>query len=100
VVFFQPAGFELLISHPSWQEPILQLYHNDVAVSDSGVQAAADAILELSIPTASLAITTDDLVQFYVELIKDESSIERVPSEGAIETAVPSPDFELIMWQA
>ncbi|HEX7375667.1 MAG TPA: glycoside hydrolase family 57 protein, partial [Pirellulales bacterium] len=31
--FLEPAGFELLISHPNWQEPIWQLYHNDVAVS-------------------------------------------------------------------
>jgi len=26
--------------------------------------------------------------------------VERIPAEGAIETAVPSPDYELIMWQA
>jgi hypothetical protein len=33
-------------------------------------------------------------------LIKDKESVERIPHEGAIETAVPSPDYELIMWQA
>ena len=26
--------------------------------------------------------------------------IERVPLEGVIETTVPSPDYELMMWQA
>ena len=31
---------------------------------------------------------------------QDERSIERIPREGTIETAVPSPDFELMMWQA
>ena len=35
-----------------------------------------------------------------VELLKDKQSVERVPHEGAIETFVPSPDYELIMWQA
>jgi len=33
-------------------------------------------------------------------LFKEGKPVERVPAEGAIETAVPSPDYELIMWQA
>jgi len=100
IEFFQPAGFELLISHPNWQEPILQLYHDDVPVSDSEVQAAADVILEVAIPLRSLAVTTDDRLQFHVELVKNEQSIDRAPQEGAIELVVPSPEFELMMWQA
>ena len=100
IVFFQPQGFELLISHPNWQEPIVQLYHNDVPVSESGVLAAGDIILEAAIPLSSLAASTDDPVQFCVELIKQEQSIDRAPTEGAIETSVPSPEFELMMWQA
>ena len=100
IVFFQPQGFELLISHPNWQEPIAQLYHNDVQVSEAGVLAAGDVILEAAIPLSSLAAATDDPVQFCVELIKQEQSIDRAPTEGAIETSVPSPEFELMMWQA
>jgi alpha-amylase/alpha-mannosidase (GH57 family) len=100
ITFQQPSGFELLISHPNWQEPILQLYHDDVAVSESGVQAAADQILEVAIPFRSLAVSTDDPVHFSVELVQGEVSIERAPHEGAIETRVPSPEYELMMWQA
>jgi alpha-amylase/alpha-mannosidase (GH57 family) len=100
IVFYQPAGFELLISRPSWQQPIVQLYHDDVAVAESGAQAAADQILELSLPLASMALDTEDLVHFHVEVLIDEQSAERLPFEGAIETSVPSPEFELMMWQA
>lgn len=100
IAFFQPQGFELLISHPNWQEPIVQLYHDDVPVSESGVLAAGDAILEIAIPLSSLAAATDDPVQFYVELIRQEAAVDRAPTEGAIETTVPSAEFELIMWQA
>jgi hypothetical protein len=32
--------------------------------------------------------------------LRDGQSIERAPPEGAIELTVPSPDYELIMWQA
>ncbi|HVX13027.1 MAG TPA: glycoside hydrolase family 57 protein [Pirellulales bacterium] len=98
--FLEPAGFELLISHPNWQEPILQLYHNDVAVSESGVHAAADIILEVAIPFRSLALSTDDPVQFYVEFLKQDQSLDRVPQEGVIDMLVPSPEFENMMWQA
>ncbi len=64
VVFFEPAGFELLVSRPSWQDPILQLYHHDVAVSESGVTAAADQILEIGIPFRSLGASTEDPLAF------------------------------------
>ncbi len=100
VVFLQPEGFELLVSHPVRKEPELQLHHNGVAVAESGSKAAADLLFELAIPFRSLALSTDDPVQFCIELLCDEQSLERIPCEGAIETTVPSPDYELIMWQA
>jgi alpha-amylase/alpha-mannosidase (GH57 family) len=100
LVFLEPAGFELLISHPSWQQPIVQLYHQDVPVAESGVQAAGDAIVEVAVPFRALGIAKDDPLHFVVELVKQEQSIERIPTEGAIETTVPSPEFELMMWQA
>ncbi len=98
--FFQPEGFELLVSHPAKKEPIVQLYHNDIPVAESGAEAAADVIFETAIPFGSLAVSTDDPIHFCVELLRDSMSIERIPHEGAIETAVPSPDYEMIMWQA
>jgi hypothetical protein len=100
MAFFEPEGFELLIAHPGWQEPILQLYHRDVPVSQAGVAAATADILELAIPFRSLAAATDDPIHFCIELIQRDQAIERAPNEGAIETSVPSTDYELIMWQA
>ena len=77
----------------------MQLYRNDVPVTVSGVEAAADMILELAIPFRSLGVTVDAAVHFVVELLEAEQSIERLPHEGAIETIVPSADYELMMWQ-
>ena len=98
--FFQPEGFELLVSDPAQRNPTPELYHDDVPVAESGVEAAADWVLELAIPFRSLAVSTDDPLHFCMELIQGGQPIERVPNEGAIETFVPSPDYELIMWQA
>jgi len=63
-------------------------------------EAAADQLFEAAVTFRSLGRKTDEPVHFYVELLKDEQPVERLPYEGAIETIVPSPDYELIMWQA
>ncbi len=100
VKFFSPEGFVLLVKKPSQKKPSVQLMQNDAPVVDPGLEAAADLLLELAIPFRSLGLKTDERIQFYVELLSEEQSLERIPHEGAIETAVPSPDYELIMWQA
>ena len=100
VTFFRPQGFELSVHCPGQQDLSVELCHDGVPVAESGIEAASDLIFELGIPCRSLAVTTDDPVHFCVELLCDGQSIERVPPEGAIELTVPSPDYELIMWQA
>jgi alpha-amylase/alpha-mannosidase (GH57 family) len=100
LLFFQPERFELVVTNPAQKRPTARLYHDGVRAARPGVTAAADLIFELSIPWTSLGVTTDAPVHFCVELIQDEQLIERAPHEGAIETRVPSPDYELIMWQA
>jgi len=100
LVFFQPEGFELAVLRPAERSPAVEVYRNGAPVPPTGAQAAAELILEIAVPFASLAVTTNDPIQFYCELVADGRAIERIPAEGAIETAVPSPDYELIMWQA
>ncbi len=100
VLFYQPEGFVLTCARLGRKEPSARLVHNGVPVAAAGVKAAAESIFELSIPFRSLTVSTDDPVHFCVELIADDAAVERLPHEGVIETNVPSPDFELIMWQA
>jgi alpha-amylase/alpha-mannosidase (GH57 family) len=99
VAFFEPSGFELLIANPAAGKPICQLYQADAPVYDSRVEAAVDAIVEVAVPLDSLALATDDAVSFYVELLQGDQVLERVPREAAIETSVPSDEYELLMWQ-
>jgi hypothetical protein len=76
------------------------LFHNDVPVSAADVEAACDAALEIAIPWSDLGAATDAPIRYCAELVRCQQVIERIPAEGMIETSVPSPDFELIMWQA
>jgi hypothetical protein len=100
VVFLQPAGFELMVPKPADKRPAVQLFYNEIPVAESGAEAAADTLFELALPFRSLALATDDRIHFFIELQRGGQSIERIPHEGSIETTVPSPDYELIMWQA
>ena len=100
VFFFQPEGYELVVANSANKNPIAKLYRRDLPVAKSEVEAAADLIFELAIPFRSLDLKSEDPIHFCVDLLQEEQSVERLPQEGAIETTVPSPDFELIMWQA
>ncbi len=100
IVFAEPEGFELLVRSPASARPTAQLFHNDVPVSAADVEAACDTALEIAIPWRDLGAATDAPIRYCAELVRCQQVIERIPAEGMIETSVPSPDFELIMWQA
>ncbi|MGQ9576206.1 MAG: hypothetical protein ACUVUC_12890 [Thermoguttaceae bacterium] len=100
IVFFQPEGVQLVVWQPAQRAPRAVLFRHAAPVPDAGVEVAADWVFEAALPFRSLGVTTDEPIQFCAELIQDDQAVERIPSEGAIETRVPSPDYELIMWQA
>ena len=99
IQFLQPEGYELRLRQPAARRPEIELRRDGVVVKTTGLEAAADQLLEIGVPLGSLALRTDEPVQFCVELLRDGRSIERVPHEGAVETVVPSADYELMMWQ-
>lgn len=100
LVFASPAGYELRLKKITSRQPTVELYHKDKRVTHSEAAAAADAILELAVPFRALGGTTDDPLDFYLELLRKGKVVQRIPTEGLIETSVPSPDYEQIMWQA
>ena len=57
--------------------------------------------IELAVPFRGLGVTTDQPVQFWLRPARATSNPKNAsPTKGAIETVVPSPDYELMMWQA
>lgn len=100
IQFQEPAGYEIQIANPGRPaQKVSHLYHRE-PISHADVRVAVDLICELSVPFAALGLKSEDPVQMYLEVLDEGQSIDRVPREGAIELRVPSPDYELIMWQA
>ena len=100
VVFYEPEGYELQVTKPTGKKPGCTLLHGDVKVAQAHVQAAADLVFEATIPFRSLGVGKEGAIQFFIELHQKELVVERIPTEGAIETAAPGDDFELDNWQA
>jgi hypothetical protein len=100
IVFAEPAGFELLLDQPATAQPSIEWSYNARTLIAKGIEAAADEILEIAIPWRSLSVGPETPIEFFVELLENGQSIERDPPQGSIETLVPSPNFELMMWQA
>lgn len=100
IAFNEPAGFVLRIQAPGTATCQARLYHNDVPVADAAVQIAVEQILELTLRFADLEVEPDDPIQFYLEVVANGQSVDRAPREGTLDLAVPSADYEKIMWQA
>ena len=81
VTFFQPEGFQVIVSDPAQRSPRVELLDRGVAVAGPGIEAAGDAIFEMSIPFRTLGVATDNPIQFAVELLEDDQSIERTATE-------------------
>ncbi len=100
VHFYQPEDYQVMI-YPPWKgECPTEIVRKGKPRKRAKIAAAADRILELAVRLSDLNLNADDPLQFCVELLHDGQAIERLPHEGAIETTVPSPDYEMIMWQA
>ena len=98
--FLEPAATEIRLTGFRKRQVSGKLYRKGRAVAKAEVEAACDSILEVSVGFTDLRVGTDDPIQMHVEAIADEQSVDRAPHEGNLELSVPSPDFELMMWQA
>ena len=100
VRFLEPEGTEIRIAGFKNANPAAKLYRKRRVVAKARIELAVDHILELGIPFGNLKRKPADSIQMFVEAFKEGKSIDRAPRVGALELTVPSPDFEMIMWQA
>ena len=100
VGFVDPANWEIVVQNPSLARPTAYLNHGGLLSSNGNtVEVATAKILELAVPFGRLGLKSGEAIRFYVELLAGNASLDRAPREGIFELAVPTPDFERIMWQ-
>ncbi len=100
VGFVDPADWEIIVQNPSHARPTAYLNHGgELSSNGNTVEVASAKILELAVPFGRLGLKAGEAIRFYVELLGGDASLDRAPREGIFELAVPTPDFERIMWQ-
>ena len=62
-------------------------------------ESAVGQILELGASLTGLGVKPEDTLQFFVEVFSKGQSVDRTPRETTLTLTVPSPDFEMRMWQ-
>jgi alpha-amylase/alpha-mannosidase (GH57 family) len=98
--FAEPRGFEIRVTDPALATVAAELYRDREPVPGAKVEVSTGSIFELTVPFDDLLLNPDDPIHFCVEVFSQGQSVDRAPREGTIETLVPGPDYELIMWQA
>jgi alpha-amylase/alpha-mannosidase (GH57 family) len=103
--FVEPAGYEVRVTDLARSKPNVRFHARPQATSETGraeptghLEVGVDQILEVAIPFASLNISVDQPIQFFVELLQGGQSSDRAPREGTINLTCPSADFEQINW--
>ena len=99
LTFLQPAGVEAVVKGWKKGELKAKLTRDGKAVSRSKFRFAAGQIAEFAVPFAELGTGPGDPVHFCAELVQGKQSVERAPSEGAIELLTPGADYEATQWQ-
>ena len=99
IAFSQPAGAEIRLTSPARPDAMLSVSAGRRAVPSGGEAFAVDQIVEIRVPFKMLGAEPDDPLNFFIELLQEDSSTDRAPREGTINLTVPTADFEQIMWQ-
>lgn len=96
IAFYSPQPAALVMDGLHEAEQKITIVEGGVA--DGPPKAAYRHVIEISCPLASLGLSANQSVGFYVEWIRDNAVHERAPRVGGIEFTVPGPDFEDTAW--
>ncbi|MEK6621232.1 MAG: glycoside hydrolase family 57 protein [Planctomycetota bacterium] len=100
ITFVQPTEMQILTSNFSDKPLRFKIKNSNRGLSEKYFDSISlDKILELSCAFADLGLLPDVEAEFFVELVRDEEIIQRVPLRTVFCFSVPSKDFEGIMWQ-
>lgn len=59
---------------------------------------AMDLIFEIEIPLEMIEVKQEQEVCFFIEILKNNHSIDRAPSIGFVKINIPHPEFDKLMW--
>jgi alpha-amylase/alpha-mannosidase (GH57 family) len=99
ITFIKPAQFKVAVTvKPVLKADLLQKSSGEWVKTRTLSDVAVQDIFEICIPFIDLNAKEKEEINFFVSIIKNDEEIERHPWRGYISIAVPTPDFEAMMW--
>jgi alpha-amylase/alpha-mannosidase (GH57 family) len=80
------------------QIPIL-LHKGTLSVPLPGGRGAVGEVIELALPLRELGLRPGDAAQLELTVARNESELERLPSQGPLAFRIPDADLERIVWR-
>ncbi len=99
IAFNEPHGVEVRLTGFRSGHPAGEILREGQKSFKSGIEVSSLRILEIGIPLSELQLTPGRRVEFYLDTLANQQSLDRAPREGLLSMAPPSRDFELQLWQ-
>lgn len=98
--FLKPTTRKIIISGLDKSCPVFAVVQNSHLIADALTTVAVGRLIELTCPLKFLQIKENEMIEFFVELLKEGRVIERHPFNSPVHLVAPAHNFELINWQA
>jgi hypothetical protein len=98
VKFIYPRDAEVEVRPEKMPDGGFKIVTRNFAEGCKPARACADRIAEIAIPFDCLGLREDKATNFFVELVKEDRVIERLPMGGPITIAAPTADFDVGVW--
>ncbi len=96
--FIYPREADLEICPEKTPEGAYRVQAHDLAPSAEPARACVDRVLEAAVPFECLGLREDRTANFFVEVLKDDRVLERLPASGPIIITAPTAEFDVGVW--
>ena len=98
---YKPQERKLIVSNLLGQQPSFDIVNKNGQKLHNELKSIACAdIIEIECPFQMLDLKPYDTVEFFVDILQNDSLVERYPATVPINFQVPSKEFDTVNWQA
>jgi alpha-amylase/alpha-mannosidase (GH57 family) len=98
IKFIYPRDADVTVLPERTPDGAFKVAARNFAPQSKPARACADRTVEIAVPFECLDLRADRAMNFFVELMKGEIVIERLPMGGPITITAPTEDFDIGVW--
>jgi alpha-amylase/alpha-mannosidase (GH57 family) len=96
--FIYPREADVEVHPEKTPEGAYRVWSHNLAESAEAAKACVGSVLEMAVPFECLEMREDRATNFFVEVLKDDRILERLPAGGPVTVTAPSAEFDVGVW--